>query len=130
MRCIVKYDADHLPVPLLTLYIHDAPHRRMHRQILQEYRRALFMGGLEAGLILPIKDPIDLSVTFINPTSPDLDNILTALYIALDGKTLRGPSLLADDGLVQKVTMQKIFLNQPERPAMKVLRPRFQPMEV
>jgi Holliday junction resolvase RusA-like endonuclease len=33
----------------------------------------------------------------ISPTSPDLDNLLTALFQALDGKCGQGPTLLADD---------------------------------
>lgn len=125
MRCIVEYREQQHP-PLLTLYIHDAPHRRMHRRVLQRYRNALFVAGLEAGLILPIDYPVDLNVTFVNPTSPDLDNLLTALYQAIDGNTLRGPSLLADDGLIQAVSMRKMFTavgKDRREPAMRL--PRF-----
>jgi hypothetical protein len=40
---------------------------------------------------------VELSATFISPTSPDFDNLLTALFQALDGKRGQGPTLLADD---------------------------------
>jgi hypothetical protein len=34
---------------------------------------------------------------FINPTSPDLDNLTVALFQALDGKCGQGPTLFDDD---------------------------------
>lgn len=107
-RCIVAYAANEHP-PLLTLYIHDAPHRRMHLKVIQAYREDLRASCTKAGLPTPIDHPIDLSVVFINPSSPDLDNLVTALYQAIDGNTLRGPGVLADDGLIHKVTMSKFF---------------------
>jgi hypothetical protein len=40
---------------------------------------------------------------FIDATSPDYDNLLTALYQAMDGKTLKKPGILIDDGLIGTV---------------------------
>jgi hypothetical protein len=83
--------------PLLRFYIHGAPHRRIHEAVLQQYCNALWEAGREARIPAPIRNNIELSATFINPTSPDLDNLLTALFRALDGKCGQGPTLLADD---------------------------------
>ena len=108
MRCIVSLKKDRYP-PLLELYIHGAPHRRQHVAVLQAYRDSLVKAATEANIDFPIKDPLDLSVLFINPTSPDLDNLLAALYRALDAKSLRKVSLLKDDGLIQKATIAKFY---------------------
>ena len=81
---------------LLTAYIHGAPHRRIHRKILEQYRVELWRAAQEAGLE-QIKHNISLSAYFIDPTGPDLDNLITALFQALDGKTGKGPTLLKDD---------------------------------
>jgi len=51
----------------------------------------------EAQIPAPLRNNVELSATFISPTSPDLDNLLTALFQALDGKCGRRPTLLADD---------------------------------
>lgn len=111
MRCIVNYFPALHP-PLLQLSIHDAPHRRMHRAVIKQYREHLRKALMRAEVQMPIEHPIDLSVLFVNPTSPDLDNLLTALYQALDGRTHSG--ILADDGLVSKATVSKYF---PQRKA-------------
>jgi Holliday junction resolvase RusA-like endonuclease len=73
--------------------------------VLKQYRRALWEAWKAAGHVDTISTPVDLSVTFINPTGPDLDNLLTALFQALDGKTGNGPTLLADDRLISYVRM-------------------------
>ncbi len=96
MRCIVEYKADHYP-PLLRLYIHGAPHRRQHVKVIHRYRDELVAAGRAAGLRLPIRDPIDLTVTFINPCSPDLDNLITALYRAVDGTSHDAPAGFFDE---------------------------------
>ncbi len=96
MRVIIdRIEQPH--VPLLRMYIHDAPHRRQHRQMIKRYREVLRRAFHKAGLITPYDGLIDLSLVFINPTSPDYDNLLTALYQALDGKALGGNGVLTDD---------------------------------
>ena len=96
MPVIVEYDTAR-PTPLLRFYVHDARHRRIHRAVLAQYRQALWEAARAARLPAPIKSPVELSALFINPTSPDLDNLLTALFQALDGKCGKGPAILADD---------------------------------
>lgn len=111
MRCIVEYDQSRYP-PLLRLYVHGAPHRRQHYRVIQKYRDELVAAGRAAGVRLPIMDPIDLAVTFINPCSPDLDNLITALYRAVDGTSHDKPTLLEDDSLIHGVTMGKFYPNE------------------
>lgn len=108
MRCIVQYFPTQHP-PLLQFSIHGAPHRRMHIAVIQRYRDDLQKACNAAGIATPISHPIDLSVLFVDPSSPDLDNLLTALYQALDANTLRKPGILADDGLISKVTVSKFY---------------------
>jgi len=79
---------------LLRFFIHGAPHRRSHQAVLKQYRRALWDGGREAQI--PVNN-VEPSAIVISPTSPDLDNLLTALFQALDGKCGQGPTLVADD---------------------------------
>ena len=109
MRCIVKFDERVYP-PLLSLFIHGAPHRRQHVAVIQQYRDCLRNVFMQAGIMTPIDFPVDLCVHFIRPSSPDLDNLLTALYHALDGGTLRKPGILTDDGLIQSAKMSKLFV--------------------
>jgi Holliday junction resolvase RusA-like endonuclease len=106
MRCIAQYNMTSYP-PVLTFYVHGAPHRRVHVALIKSYRAALIEACKHIGLAAPIDHPIDLVVVFIDPTSPDLDNLLTALYRALDGKTRRG--VLVDDSLVHSVKMMKLL---------------------
>src|SRR5262249_39641949 len=68
-----------------------------HQAVLKQYRRALWDAGREAQIPAPLRNNVELSATFISPTSPDFDNLLTALFQALDGKCGQGPTLLADD---------------------------------
>ena len=100
MRIIIE----HKP-PILRMFIHDAPHRRMHHVVLAEYRKQLWEAWIAGGNSGTIETPVDLHVTFINPSSTDLDNLLTALFQALDGKTGKKPTILKDDGLVSYVGM-------------------------
>lgn len=93
-------------VPLLRMFIHGAPHRRMHIRVIKQYREVLRAAFHEAGFETPYVGLIDLSLFFINPTSPDYDNLLTALYQALDGATL-GKGVLRDDS--QVFTIHKIM---------------------
>lgn len=108
MKIIAHY-APTLHPPLLTLYIHDAPHRRMHIETIKRYRQFIRAACSKIGVLTPLDHPIDLSVLFVNPSTPDLGNAYLALEQAMDGSTLRGPGIVTDDGLIQKVTMSKFF---------------------
>lgn len=108
MKILVSYFPARHP-PLLQLSIHHAPHRRMHTAVIQKYREHLLSACKAAQVPVPISEPLDLSVLFVNPASPDLDNLVMALYRALDGKTLKGASVLVDDGLISKLTASKFF---------------------
>lgn len=108
MRCIVEYDPAPHP-PVLKFYIHGAPHRRIHKKILEQYREEIWEAAQHAGIRETISHPVELTVTFINPTGPDLDNLLTALMQALDGKTGKGPTILADDRFICYVKMGLMF---------------------
>lgn len=103
MKIIVKFERDRFPFPLLRLVIYDAPHRRVHWRILQQYREELRKAFIAAGITDMIREPIDYSINFVNPTSPDNDNLLTALHRAMDDKALIKPGLIADDGLLQSI---------------------------
>lgn len=102
MRCKV-HRVEQPGTPLFRLYIHDAPHRRMHIRTIQKYREILRTAFLMAGTLTPIDYPIELSVVFINPSSPDLGNLYLALEQAMDGKTLKKPGVLEDDSLIHVV---------------------------
>lgn len=110
MKIIAKYHALYDP-PLLQLTIHDAPHRRMHIKVIQQYRKFLYeaVRHTSIGNRLPIDHEIDLDVLFISPSTPDLGNAYLALEQALDNTTLTKPGVVIDDSLVQKVTMAKWF---------------------
>jgi len=105
MRCIVEpLKIDQNP-PTLRVFVHGAPHRRMHRAVLQQYRRELWAAAKAAGLRMPIRHNVELTITYINPSSPDLDNLITSTFQALDGKCGKGPTVLADDRLIVFVKM-------------------------
>jgi hypothetical protein len=108
MKVIAKYHALYDP-PLLQLFIHDAPHRRMHIKVIQQYRKVLYEAVKIAclGCKLPIAHPIDLDVLFVNSSTPDLGNAYLALEQALDNTTLTKPGIVADDSLIQRVVMAK-----------------------
>lgn len=93
MRVQIQYDHRRR---LLTFNIRGAPHRRIHRKVLEQYRVEIWRAAQSAGLS-QMSHQISLSALFIDPTGPDLDNLLTALFQALDGKTGKGPTLLKDD---------------------------------
>ena len=110
MKVIAKYHALYDP-PLLQLWIHDAPHRRMHIKTIQAYRKELYnaVHRTAIGKMMPIEFPIELEVFFVNPSTPDLGNAYLALEQALDDCTLTKPGIVKDDSLIQKVTMAKYF---------------------
>jgi hypothetical protein len=99
----VKLNYDHRR-RLLTVYSHCAPHRRMRRELLKKYREEIWRAAQEAELP-QMSHQISLSALFVDPCGPDLDNLLTALFQALDGKAGKGPTLLKDD-------RQIVFLEQ------------------
>jgi len=115
MKIIAKLDDKRFP-PILRLVIYDAPHRRVggdnervYIRIINDYRNDIRTACDLAGIKTPIDYPIDLYMNFVHPTSPDSDNLLTALYRALDGKTGRGPGILGDDALVNHDRIWKFF---------------------
>mgnify|MGYP000137217164 FL=1 len=116
MKIIARYIATAEP-PLLMLWVHDAPHRRMHHKVIQQYREHLYAAIRRTGIgaSLPIQHEIDLDVLFVNPATPDLGNAYLALEQALDDKTLKKPGIVADDSLIQKVTMSKFFPGPPKK---------------
>lgn len=114
MKIIVKYDRKAFP-PVLSLVIFDAPHRRMHHRVIQQYRGFIRDACNMAGISTPIGEPIDVQVSFVNPSSPDMGNLYIALEQALDGKALDKKGIVDDDGLIQKVTMTKFFNQKPSK---------------
>lgn len=114
MRFVVQFFPLEHP-PLLQLSIYDAPHRRMHHAVIQRYREDLHAAMTGHGIAMPIDYPIDLSVLFVNPTSPDNGNIYLALERAMDGKTLRAPFILTDDSLISKSTISKYYPGPPKK---------------
>ena len=109
MKTLAHLDRSTHP-PTMSLSVFDAPHRRMHIQAIVRYRQELYEACEEAGIALPIDYPIDLSVIYINPTSPDLGNLYLALEQALDGATLtKRNAVLVDDALVSKLTQRKMY---------------------
>lgn len=99
MRVIAKLDRTKQP-PLLQLSIFGAPHRRQHYQVLQQYRTEIRRALHEAKISTPIAFTVDLWLLFVDPSSPDYDNLLTALYRALDPKSLKPPGILRGDSHV------------------------------
>ena len=98
--------------PLLTLYVHGHPHKRQHREVIQELREELWRKAQRHIKPLPIDHDIELSILYTNPNSPDLDHLIEATFMALDGKTLKGPAVLSDDRHIQKVVMSKFYPNE------------------
>lgn len=107
MQCKMEYDHRRR---LLSVTVRGAPHRRMHRKVLEQYREKLWEAAQRAGLDT-MSHQINLSALFIDPTGPDLDNLVTALFQALDGKTGKGPTLLKDDR--QIVFLERIGIMFP-----------------
>lgn len=109
MSAIISYDHTKR---LMTFFIHHAPHRRVHRKVLGQYREMLWRAAAAAGIACPIRHVIGISVLFVDPTGPDLDNLITALFQALDGKTGKGPTILADDRQIAWMDKMGILVNQ------------------
>lgn len=103
MRVIAKMEMRQA-TPLLSLIVHGAPHRRVHVATIRQYREELRKACTAAGIATPINHEVDLWLMFIDPCSPDYDNLLVALYQAMDCSTLNGtgktPGILKDDSNV------------------------------
>ena len=108
MKIKVSYDSKRFPA-LLRLWIHDAPHRRMHIAVIQQYRDALYRACEGAGVPVPLDEPTDLDLFFVNPASPDMGGSYLAFEQAVDGKTLKGPAVFTDDGLIGEVKMARYW---------------------
>jgi hypothetical protein len=123
MKAIIRFfdEGDHPMqnlLPLLDFSIHGAPHKRQDREVIQRYREdlyALAVRRIADKVILPIDFPLELNVLFTNPCSPDIDHLIEALYMALDGKTLEGPSILTDDRHIQGIRAFKYYPNPPTK---------------
>ncbi len=102
VRTIIEVDDTVTPIKL-RMFIHDAPHRRQHHAVLAEYRKELWAAWKAAGHVETLDRPVDLKITFINPASPDIDNLIVSTFQALDGKTGKGPTILKDDALISYV---------------------------
>src|SRR6266566_1586896 len=111
MKIVLDYDDKVLPHKLKLSVFH-APHKRQHRAMFAQYREALYRAAMDEGIHDQITAPVDLNVLFVDPTSPDLDHLLEALFIALDGKVklkTNFPALLESDGQVQWVSFGKFY---------------------
>ena len=124
MKVIANYDENPHP-PLLSLYVHWAPHERSHHRILEVYRRVVYeaIEKVYPGQ-LPIDHQVDLKVLFVDPTSPDLDHLLVALYMALDGKSKRPgwhEAPMTNDDYIFSASMGKMFNEVRDPPKEKRL---------
>lgn len=92
---------------LLTVSVHRAPGRRAGSKnplafeaVHAAYRKEIWEAAQKARVPV-LNHEIRLSATFINPETPDLDNLLVALFRALDGGTGdKSMALLGDDGQI------------------------------
>lgn len=101
--------------PILRVSVEGSPHRRQPKEILIQYRQALVEAAKKAGMPIPYDDVLDVEILLVNPTTPDLDNSLTAFYRAVDKKALKGPCLLTDDGLIQSIKIAKFYPSGPTK---------------
>jgi hypothetical protein len=95
----------------LRLFVHDAPHRRLideYREILVDYRKHLLDAAKVSNIDIPIMEHVEIDVTFVNPTSPDLGNLYLALENGLDG------IIVIDDSRIQKQTSSKMYVGGVE----------------
>ncbi len=115
MKAILNYD-EYAEPPMLRMFIHGCPHKRQIVPVLQRFREDLFDAArrqIGDYIEFPIKHDIDLSVTLVNPASPDLDHLMEAIFMAMDGKngSLKGPSILEDDRQIQAFSCKKFYPN-------------------
>src|SRR5207247_7869466 len=95
--------------PLITMSIWGCPHYRQDDATLLRFRKVINKAASAAGIIYPIDEVVDMNILFIDLTTTDNANSLMALYRAVDGKALKGKSLLTDDGLISKLTIMKFY---------------------
>ena len=94
---ILKYDHRKR---MLSITVWRAPGRRAHEAVHAAFRKEIWDAAVKAA-IPKLNHQIKLSVDFINPESPDVDNLLNGIFRALDGKTGdRRMALLGDDGQI------------------------------
>lgn len=103
-----KYQYDY-PESRLDISIWGAPHMRSIQELKDEYRKLLRTALLASGILVPIEEPIDLRLNFIDPTSPDLDHLLTCFYQATD------KSIIVDDNLFTSVYLHKDYVQDVPR---------------
>lgn len=112
MKIIAQYAGTAHP-PVLSLYIHDAPHRRMHLRVIEAYRNDLRKALAKIGITDVIEHQIELWVLFVNPSSPDLGNLYLALEQAMDDKTKlggnAGPGMIRDDSLIVEQSTRILY---------------------
>jgi hypothetical protein len=110
MKIIAKYVGAAHP-PVLSLYIHDAPHRRMHLKVIERYRGDLRKALAKIGIVEVIEHQIELWVLFVSPSSPDLGNLYLALEQAMDDKALKsaGPGIVRDDSLIVEQSTRILY---------------------
>ena len=129
MKIQVEFHDGSFP-PLIRLFIHHAPHKRSHPTVIAQYRAAMRKAFAKAGIPTPIAHPIDLEVTFIDPTSPDLDHLHEGIYLAELHEAMNmamDHGVLEDDGYVDKVkfkgdgktrgdtTLRRMYVHDPMR---------------
>ena len=105
-------------LPVLQVVVHGAPHKRQHRAVLQSYRDMMYEHATRRlNIELPIDWPFAVKVLFTNPNSPDLDHLVEAFYMSIDGAkgSLTGPGITTDDRLVQKIEAEKIYSTAPTK---------------
>jgi len=106
--------------PLITMSIWGCPHYRQDDRTIMAFRKAINKAASDAGILYPIDEVVDMNILFIDPTTPDNANSLMALYRAIDGKALKGKSLLTDDGLISKLTIMKFYPSERTRAENRV----------
>lgn len=115
LRTIVEYVERENDLPLLRFYIHNAPHRRQHHRSIAVYRDELVAAAKASNIAIPITVPIAVSALFINPLSPDVDNLVCALWRALDGTSHSKPTVLKDDGLIHAIERTAKFYPETKK---------------
>jgi Holliday junction resolvase RusA-like endonuclease len=116
MKIVMQFNELIFP-PKLTMSIFRGVHYRQSKMDHDVYRGELYKAFQEqCNRDIPIDYPIDLEVLFVDPCSPDIVNVLMALYRALDQKAWKGKkAVLSDDGLIQKVTASKFYPCGPSK---------------
>ncbi len=96
MKAIIQYD-EYAHPPVMRMYIHGCPHKRQQREVIQKFREdLLYVAKRAIGNIVDF--PID-----------------QAIYMAMDGKSMKGASILTDDRHIQSVKMSKMYTEKPTK---------------